>query len=193
MMKGVAHFATLDSRAPLSHSHHPPSTLSQSHLLLPSLLLLSLSTSLHALQPPISTFRVRVIVATRLTTTGRAWHEIFYRYNSGTYNNAWMTVDYKLFTPGQPLPQGIFWVSEQVCYRHRSAERIVVGGNGGGGVLQLEAEGKRRKSAFSWLQRAALVPAAETRGKLRSCCLYSPYSASPLIPSSPSPLVSVLC
>jgi hypothetical protein len=57
---------------------------------------------------------VRVVVATRGAGTSEEWHQIFKRENSGTYNNQWMTVDYKLFTPREELPLGLFWVSEQV-------------------------------------------------------------------------------
>ena len=32
----------------------------------------------------------------------------------GTYNNQWMTLDYKKFTPNAELPAGTFWVSEQI-------------------------------------------------------------------------------
>jgi len=57
---------------------------------------------------------VRVIVANQLAASSPAWHSVFYKFNSGTYNNQWMTVDYKLFTPKAPLPADLFWVSEQI-------------------------------------------------------------------------------
>ncbi|CAN7938410.1 unnamed protein product, partial [Ixodes hexagonus] len=57
---------------------------------------------------------VRNIVANRLATTGEEWADYFSRYNSGTYNNQWMAVDYKKFSPGQPLPDGLLWVLEQL-------------------------------------------------------------------------------
>ena len=34
--------------------------------------------------------QVRVVVASRVATSGKEWHDLFYRYNSGTYNNQWM-------------------------------------------------------------------------------------------------------
>uniref|UniRef100_A0A8C7PH00 Phospholipase B-like n=1 Tax=Oncorhynchus mykiss TaxID=8022 RepID=A0A8C7PH00_ONCMY len=43
---------------------------------------------------------LRNIVANRLATTGKVWAEIFSKHNSGTYNNQWMIVDYRHFTPG---------------------------------------------------------------------------------------------
>jgi|UniRef100_A0AC35GH14 hypothetical protein len=58
---------------------------------------------------------VRSIIANRLAHNGSEWTTIFAWYNSGTYNNQWTIVDYKLFKPGQPLPQkDLLWISEQV-------------------------------------------------------------------------------
>lgn len=51
---------------------------------------------------------VRSIVASRLADSGAAWCDIFSQYNSGTYNNQWMIVDYNKFTKG--------WASLQVGY-----------------------------------------------------------------------------
>merc|ERR1719198_2645344 len=56
---------------------------------------------------------VRTMVANRLTTSGSDWTEMMIRHNSGTCNNQWMVVDYKLFTPGQrELSDGTLWISE---------------------------------------------------------------------------------
>ena len=57
---------------------------------------------------------IRVTVATRNAVNAKDWHEIFYLYNSGTYNNQWMVADYKLFIPGQPLAPWTLSVSEQI-------------------------------------------------------------------------------
>ncbi|XP_051762699.1 putative phospholipase B-like 2 [Ctenopharyngodon idella] len=58
---------------------------------------------------------LRNIVANRLAESGQAWADIFSRHNSGTYNNQWMVVDYKLFVPGQEYSkQGLFTVLEQI-------------------------------------------------------------------------------
>ncbi|KAF4109500.1 putative phospholipase B-like 2 [Onychostoma macrolepis] len=58
---------------------------------------------------------LRNIVANRLAQSGQAWTDIFSKYNSGTYNNQWMVLDYKLFVPGQEYTQpGLFTVLEQI-------------------------------------------------------------------------------
>uniref|UniRef100_A0A1A8FFZ3 Phospholipase B-like n=1 Tax=Nothobranchius korthausae TaxID=1143690 RepID=A0A1A8FFZ3_9TELE len=58
---------------------------------------------------------LRNIVANRLATTGEEWAKLFGRYNSGTYNNQWMIVDYKQFTPGKTdVKKGLFVVLEQI-------------------------------------------------------------------------------
>ncbi|KAL6114263.1 plbd2 [Pungitius sinensis] len=58
---------------------------------------------------------LRNIVANRLATTGKEWADIFKKYNSGTYNNQWMIVDYNHFTPGRTdIKEGLFVVLEQI-------------------------------------------------------------------------------
>ncbi|XP_034729030.1 putative phospholipase B-like 2 [Etheostoma cragini] len=58
---------------------------------------------------------LRNIVANRLASTGKEWAEIFRKYNSGTYNNQWMIVDYKHFTPGKTdIKDELFFVLEQI-------------------------------------------------------------------------------
>ncbi|XP_057382704.1 putative phospholipase B-like 2 isoform X3 [Balaenoptera acutorostrata] len=47
---------------------------------------------------------MRNVVANRLALDGDSWADIFKRFNSGTYNNQWMIVDYKAFVPGGPSP-----------------------------------------------------------------------------------------
>ncbi|CAL4098399.1 unnamed protein product, partial [Meganyctiphanes norvegica] len=42
---------------------------------------------------------MRVIVANRISTSGKMWTDFFSMHNSGTYNNQWMVVDYKQFRP----------------------------------------------------------------------------------------------
>ncbi|KAF3695837.1 putative phospholipase B-like 2 [Channa argus] len=58
---------------------------------------------------------LRNIVANRLAATGKEWAEIFSTYNSGTYNNQWMIVDYNHFTPGKTdIKEELFVVLEQI-------------------------------------------------------------------------------
>ncbi|XP_037498950.1 putative phospholipase B-like 2 [Rhipicephalus sanguineus] len=57
---------------------------------------------------------VRAMVATRLATSGREWVDIFAMKNSGTYNNQWMIVDYKLFKPGTAIVNDTLWILEQM-------------------------------------------------------------------------------
>ena len=61
--------------------------------------------------------QIRVVVANKLAKSGGQWSAIFSRYNSGTYNNQWMVVDYKKFEKGTPqtdLKKGLLWVIEQL-------------------------------------------------------------------------------
>lgn len=58
---------------------------------------------------------IRTIVANRLAKGGKDWVEVFSSYNSGTYNNQWMVVDYNKFVPGSPnLQDGLLHVAEQM-------------------------------------------------------------------------------
>uniref|UniRef100_A0A914GPK4 Phospholipase B-like n=1 Tax=Globodera rostochiensis TaxID=31243 RepID=A0A914GPK4_GLORO len=58
---------------------------------------------------------VRAIVSNQMARTAREWCHIFKRYNSGTYNNQWLIVDYNKFKPGKELPEhGLFYVLEQM-------------------------------------------------------------------------------
>jgi hypothetical protein len=58
---------------------------------------------------------IRNIVANRLSSNGQQWGDIFTRHNSGTYNNQFMILDYKLFHPGMAtLAPGTFWFVEQM-------------------------------------------------------------------------------
>lgn len=58
---------------------------------------------------------IRSIIANSLAATAREWTKIFARYNSGTYNNQWVVVDYKAFKPEEELPtKGLLWVLEQI-------------------------------------------------------------------------------
>jgi len=57
---------------------------------------------------------VRTMVANRLAKDGEDWTKIFSKYNSGTYNNQWMVLNYDLFEPNKPVQPGLLWVLEQL-------------------------------------------------------------------------------
>ncbi|XP_033618561.1 putative phospholipase B-like 2, partial [Fukomys damarensis] len=58
---------------------------------------------------------VRNTVANRLAVDGASWADVFKRFNSGTYNNQWMIVDYKVFIPSGPrLDSGVLTILEQI-------------------------------------------------------------------------------
>ncbi|XP_026634188.1 putative phospholipase B-like 2 isoform X2 [Microtus ochrogaster] len=58
---------------------------------------------------------IRNIVANRLAVDGATWAEVFKRFNSGTYNNQWMIVDYKAFIPDGPSPGNrVLTILEQI-------------------------------------------------------------------------------
>eukprot|EP01083_Nonionella_stella_P025855 71187_1 len=56
----------------------------------------------------------RTIIANALSKSGKEWVEMFSMYNSGTYNNQWIVLNHNLFTPKQPLQDGLLWVLEQI-------------------------------------------------------------------------------
>ncbi|XP_013790770.1 putative phospholipase B-like 2 [Limulus polyphemus] len=57
---------------------------------------------------------IRNLVANRMSKTGAEWVSWFKKFNSGTYNNQWMIVDYKRFKPGKEISPGLLWVLEQL-------------------------------------------------------------------------------
>ena len=58
---------------------------------------------------------IRATVANRVATSGQEWHNTFKQYNSGTYNNQWMIIDYKKFEAGSDGTEpGLLWVTEQM-------------------------------------------------------------------------------
>ena len=60
---------------------------------------------------------IRNTVANRLARTGREWTELFGKFNSGTYNNQFMVVDYNKFQKNvhpSKLPDDLLWIIEQL-------------------------------------------------------------------------------
>jgi hypothetical protein len=69
---------------------------------------------------------MRVMVANRMANNGKQWVDVFSKYNSGTYNNQWMVVDYKLFEPNAPLKDNLLWIAEQIPGYIQSADKTDV-------------------------------------------------------------------
>lgn len=57
---------------------------------------------------------MRIMLANRLSKTGKDWSEWMRKSSTGTYCSQWMVVDYNKFKPGQPLANGTLFVVEQV-------------------------------------------------------------------------------
>lgn len=70
----------------------------------------------------------RSMVSNRLAVDGKAWHEMFGKYNSGTYNNQWMVFDYNKFKKGKNLESGALWVGEQLphYFTHKDLTNVLV-------------------------------------------------------------------
>jgi hypothetical protein len=56
----------------------------------------------------------RVMTANRLATSGKIWTDLIARYNSGTYNNQWMVIDYNMLKNGNVGMSDLLWVYEQL-------------------------------------------------------------------------------
>ncbi|KAL3858015.1 hypothetical protein ACJMK2_012631 [Sinanodonta woodiana] len=57
---------------------------------------------------------IRTMAANRLAKTGDDWAKIFSQFNSGTYNNQWLIVDYNKFEPGVVPSKGLLTILEQI-------------------------------------------------------------------------------
>jgi len=57
----------------------------------------------------------RALLANRMASTGQDWVNVFSKYNSGTYNNQWIVLDYKQFKAGAKiLSPGLVTIVEQI-------------------------------------------------------------------------------
>merc|ERR1719461_576846 len=56
----------------------------------------------------------RVRIANALSMTGQEWYKYLATANSGTYNNQYMILKYRDFTPGEPLVDDFLWIIEQI-------------------------------------------------------------------------------
>lgn len=83
-----------------------------------------------AVTPQSLPYWIRAMAANYLAKTGPEWMEIIKTYNSGTYNNMWMVIDYSKFTPGQPLSEGVLTVGEQLpgYFHYEDQTRILTYG-----------------------------------------------------------------
>ena len=74
-----------------------------------------INQSLYELVTPESLFAwQRVRVSNSMARDGKQWGELFSKYNSGTYNNQYMVIDYNKFVAGVELQKGALWVVEQI-------------------------------------------------------------------------------
>ena len=73
------------------------------------------NTSLYEYVTPQSLYSWhRVRISNALASTGNEWYNYVSKYNSGTYNNQYMIINYASFVPNMPLPNGFLWVIEQI-------------------------------------------------------------------------------
>lgn len=56
----------------------------------------------------------RARIANALSSTGPQWISYFSEYNSGTYNNQWIILNYNLFEPNKALKDNLLWIAEQL-------------------------------------------------------------------------------
>ncbi|KYQ94010.1 phospholipase B-like protein [Tieghemostelium lacteum] len=73
-------------------------------------------------KPTTLLYWVRSMVANRLANSGQEWIDNYVPYQSGTYNNQWMIVDYKLFTPFSELQNGTLMIMESIPGEYMSAD-----------------------------------------------------------------------
>jgi len=66
---------------------------------------------------------IRVIVSNRMASSGSEWVNLMANYNSGTYNNQWMVVDFKLWQQGMTqLAPNTLWIGSQMPGYFESAD-----------------------------------------------------------------------
>ncbi|KAG2448337.1 hypothetical protein HYH02_006919 [Chlamydomonas schloesseri] len=56
----------------------------------------------------------RIRLANWMAASGEEWVDVFGRFNSGTYNNQYMVLNFNRFVPGKELQPGLLWVVEQL-------------------------------------------------------------------------------
>ncbi|KAJ6230348.1 phospholipase b-related [Anaeramoeba flamelloides] len=68
---------------------------------------------------------IRVQAINRLAVSGETWVDNMKVVNSGTYNNQWIVLDMKEFTPGRKLKEGLLWELEMIPGFTYSQDRTV--------------------------------------------------------------------
>eukprot|EP01113_Clastostelium_recurvatum_P033533 TRINITY_DN443_c0_g1_i1.p1 TRINITY_DN443_c0_g1~~TRINITY_DN443_c0_g1_i1.p1 ORF type:complete len:558 (-),score=91.19 TRINITY_DN443_c0_g1_i1:82-1719(-) len=63
-------------------------------------------------KPQTVMYWLRAIISCRMASSGEEWVSFFSLFNSGTYNNQWIIVDYKKFTPNKAIQNGTLWILE---------------------------------------------------------------------------------
>jgi hypothetical protein len=56
----------------------------------------------------------RAVVSNTVARSGPQWGNMFGWYNSGTYSNMWIVVDFNKFRPGKPLLDNALTIAEQL-------------------------------------------------------------------------------
>jgi len=54
------------------------------------------------------------MIANRMAVDGSSWRDWFMQFNSGTYNNQWMILDWNKVSIGNKLEDNTLWVVEQI-------------------------------------------------------------------------------
>eukprot|EP01117_Protostelium_nocturnum_P000224 TRINITY_DN1029_c0_g1_i1.p1 TRINITY_DN1029_c0_g1~~TRINITY_DN1029_c0_g1_i1.p1 ORF type:complete len:536 (+),score=155.22 TRINITY_DN1029_c0_g1_i1:223-1608(+) len=142
---------------------------------------------------------IRVTIANRMASSGKEWNHIFGIHNSGTYNNQWIVVDNKKFTPGKPLTPDTLWITEQIpgnLYGHDQTEHLSKYGfwasynvayypyiyNISGYPEHVAKNGNG--SSYEWCPRAQIfrrdAPSVKTLGDMKKIIRYNQYQTDPL-------------
>ncbi|KAG2442565.1 hypothetical protein HXX76_002651 [Chlamydomonas incerta] len=106
----------------VSFSSYPGELFSDDDFYLLSTGLMVLETTNHIyvgdvyrpLQPHCVLSWQRIRLANWMAGTGEEWVDVFGRFNSGTYNNQYMVINFNRFVPGKELQPGLLWVVEQL-------------------------------------------------------------------------------
>jgi hypothetical protein len=65
---------------------------------------------------------LHTLAVSRMATTGAHWATLYSESNSGSHNAQWMIIDFKAFTPGKPIGDGVLTVMEEIPGLTRSTD-----------------------------------------------------------------------